>query len=60
MPSNEHPHESLVSEVIEEKGATPEGVADEALHKLPGFKRTEITKEMLAEEAKRQLGAQGG
>ncbi len=34
----------------------PEGVAEDALHKLPGFKRIEIAREALTEEARRQLG----
>jgi hypothetical protein len=49
------PHEDLVAETIAEGAASPEEVVDEAARKLPGFKRTDVTKGILADEAHRQL-----
>lgn len=49
------PHEDLVAEAIAEGASSPEEVVDEATHKLPGFKRTEVTKGIIAGEAHRQL-----
>lgn len=49
------PHEDLVAETIAEGASTPEEVVGEATHKLPGFKRTDVTKGIIADEAHRQL-----
>jgi hypothetical protein len=50
------PHEDLVAETIAEDGESVETVVDKATHKMPGFKRTEETKGLIAHEADRQMG----
>jgi hypothetical protein len=49
------PHEALVAETIAEGANSPEEVIEGASHKLPGFKRTDVTKGIIADEAHRQL-----